>query len=684
MPPIGGNTPFSTDYRGLLVAKVTAMHEPASGPLTGRRVYEWTEHVISAAGGDEEPAQARRGVYTSATVFDNVMLDANDAELTIDAYVWARMKGVVGGATVYETVTPSATVEQTDPTACRDTLAGLLETDRLTFTVSAGAGRCANIDAATLTGWRPDPDVEEWVSVGTFPTAIGDTTLTFAFADDDGDPVVTLSALDGEDAEGSGGAVVTKALTVVGCAAGCLDYAIRPLTWCDSDPVTGCDELPDGAPRRYRVTAAGGTGDYADLNGEWTAAWDAGCEWLIADAGDGVTGSVGWYPAAGMTPRRQLVNLTYPGGITAALLSADADSTDGCGTKTGTLDVDLPGDGSGVTGTAPTLTVTAVGPCADSRCGDNTARVRVCCKAHTTYDCVDAIPEYTGAFCLTTTNGNTGEVLGGELTVMPVQHDNSVAAKTFLFRCDAGTSGADDPTLVRCGWDIVQGVETVGGALDEGGILDANPAASLIRVIVYYEPTADGGAGAWVMQRVTVCNVDGADNDCCFVSPSPAGGDYLVAANDPDPADDPWEVIFRWETSLGSGVYHEMRISQGPCSDTPADPVCDAPECPDGAAEEYTDTLSGGTGDYAVLNGGWTYTHVYGDVWVGVLGGATATIDIPTGKVVYDIPGVGVASYAWGGFTCCGTTALTFSDGDGTGTPPTATDLTPVGDCECP
>ncbi len=558
-------------------------------------------------------------------------------------------------------------------TSCRATLAGLLETSRVTFTILAGSGRCANIDAATLTGWRPDPDVEEWVSVGTFPTAIGDTSLTFAFADDDGDPVVTLSGLDGEDAEGSGGAVVTRALTVVGCAAGCLEYAIRPLTWCDSSPVTDCDELPDGAPRRYRVTAAGGTGDYAVLNGEWTAVWNAGCEWLIADAGDGVTGSVGWYPVSGMTPRRQLVNLTYPGGITAALLSADADSTDGCGTKTGTLDVDLPGSGSGATGTAPTLTVTAVGPCADDRCGDNTARVRVCCKGHTKYTGCDALPDYSGGWCLYGTNWSSGETLGGTLlgNYGPAAGSGAVA----VLYCGVGPGNGYDETRVVCGWRIIGTAESAGdavswAALNNVGMWGVNTFA----VVVYYDPDADDGAGAWVLGQL---NYASFGTECTL-------NVVATAANDPDPTDDPFEIVFK--IPYGVGTHHTLTLAKGPCADTPADPVCDAPACPDGAAEEYTAALSGGTGDYAVLNGDWTWTHVTGDTWAGALGACTATLYASSGTITFDAPGFSplLKLVPVTAFACCGDTEIHVSEGLGTGTPPTATDLAPAGDCACP
>lgn len=173
--PLNSTTPFSTDYRGLLVAKVTAKYEPTTGVLAGRKVYAWTEQVMTAAGGEEEPPQARRGVYESATVFDGVLLDANDADLTLDAYVWARMKGAVGGATVYETVT-AAGVSGTGGGGGGCEPPGLDPEECVEFTVGAGAGRCVNIESATIAatlsgGW--------WVADDTITTAAGAGTIKY-------------------------------------------------------------------------------------------------------------------------------------------------------------------------------------------------------------------------------------------------------------------------------------------------------------------------------------------------------------------------------------------------------------------------------------------------------------------------------------------------------------------------
>ena len=116
--------------------------------------------------------------------------------------------------------------------------------------------------------------------------------------------------------------------------------------------------------------------------------------------------------------------------------------------------------------------------------------------------------------------------------------------------------------------------------------------------------------------------------------------------------------------------------------------VCDAPACPDGAADEYTITLAGGTGDFAVLNGSWTLTHTTGDTWVGTLGAATATLDASTGGIIFDAPGFTplLGAEVVGPFECCGETTYTGVDGDpATGDKPTIGTLAPVGDCAgCP
>src|ERR1051325_2225156 len=118
MSPFGAlnSTPDTAqNYRGLLVAKITGVNLPITGPLARRKVYEWIEQTFDLATGaeiDPEDSLPRKGIYTSATQFDNCLLDANDATLTIGQFAWIRMKGTVTEITVYETVSSSGS----DPT----------------------------------------------------------------------------------------------------------------------------------------------------------------------------------------------------------------------------------------------------------------------------------------------------------------------------------------------------------------------------------------------------------------------------------------------------------------------------------------------------------------------------------------------------------------------------------------
>lgn len=107
MPPlrtgINGNPGITTDWRSLTVAKITAVNTPTSGPFEDRPVYSWIEQTFDPETGEcADSPTPRKGTYTSATVFENVLLDLNDAPLAVDSYVWCRIKGQVYGTTVYE------------------------------------------------------------------------------------------------------------------------------------------------------------------------------------------------------------------------------------------------------------------------------------------------------------------------------------------------------------------------------------------------------------------------------------------------------------------------------------------------------------------------------------------------------------------------------------------------------
>ena len=119
--------------------------------------------------------------------------------------------------------------------------------------------------------------------------------------------------------------------------------------------------------------------------------------------------------------------------------------------------------------------------------------------------------------------------------------------------------------------------------------------------------------------------------------------------------------------------------------------VCDAPACPDGAADEYAFTLAGGTGDYAQLNGAWTLAHVSADEWAGTLGSCTATLDASTGIIEFAAPGLASVLRLTPDpdpFACCGDTVYITLDGDTPGVgdkPTTPVTMSPVGDCAgCP
>ncbi|HYH66390.1 MAG TPA: hypothetical protein VD866_16980 [Urbifossiella sp.] len=470
----------------------------------------------------------------------------------------ALLVGVHEGAPVYSLGGPASGI-------CRETLAKLLPTSRVTFAVQEGHGWCAEIAAKSIAGWRPDPDVEKWYSLGTFPTKLGDTSLTYLFDDNTGAPVVLLTATTGE---GSGATTVIKPLTYIGCADGCPEFEARPLLWCDSRPVTDCDQCPGGAPRRYRTTLAGGTGGYAVLNGEHTFEHDAGCAWLLTTPG--FIGSAQWVDQGG--GERQLQ--TQIGHVaSSAFVSWSgpfvSTSADCCAAVAGTEYADFD-PGSGGAGDTPALpTVAAVGPCVSERCGDNTFRVRVCCKAHTKYTGCDALPDYSGAWCITGTSGYTGAESGGELSG---NYGPDFYIGPGLFR-DTGlpvNNPPDDEHDDRCGFDLWNKTDPVLiAAFNAVGLYSSD----LERAIVYYEPDAEDGAGAWVL---AVLYYDGFSGFTITT--------IAAAANDPDPTDDPFEIVFRW-VAVGD-LYHELRITPGPCGDEedeggedgPLDAICCAGE----------------------------------------------------------------------------------------------------------
>lgn len=171
--PVGfaGNTSNKQDYRDLLVAKITAKYTPTNGPFSGRPVYTWVEQQISMTGSDEDTPSPRKGTYTSGIDFDNILVDVNDSDITVDSYVWARMKGVVLGATVYETVRNTVSPSQAD---CRRLLSALKTTECIRLISDDGGGGTYPFDVTAV--W--DAGASGWVGQEQITTGDGLTTIT--------------------------------------------------------------------------------------------------------------------------------------------------------------------------------------------------------------------------------------------------------------------------------------------------------------------------------------------------------------------------------------------------------------------------------------------------------------------------------------------------------------------------
>lgn len=333
--PLNSNTGNTQDYRTLLVAKITALHEPTSGPLTGRKVYEWVEQSISAAGGDENTDQPRTGVYTSATDFENVLLDSNDTNLTIGSFVWARMKGVVTGNTVYETVAPSSsggTPSSSTPGCSCSWLSDVQTSARMLLQLRGGLGRCSCVTtqsgtAGTKMVW--DSGLT-WKSQGLVALCCGcGGGATFTITNQ-----ATLTAtltLDDVYESCNDATPYTLALTQECCG---VDELGRPYVqfWgkgadpcsgtqepCDNtfhvrvvctggtcdDTNTTCDQcLEAEGPAFYVIDATGFSGDWAEYNRRWVLA-GSGCTWTATCGDITVT----------MTPSCDTMTVTFSGAV---------------------------------------------------------------------------------------------------------------------------------------------------------------------------------------------------------------------------------------------------------------------------------------------------------------------------------------------------------------------------------
>lgn len=261
---------------------------------------------------------------------------------------------------------------------CLSKFVGWAATACLYLSVLAGAdpGGCSNVAAAGPILARPFGS-KVWVADATFPVAGGDA-LAKVYKKSDGRPGATLSVWDGSsftDVEGveagcaNDGSIEfafeNDPLLCSGTELDCGDNTLRLRAACVACPDPGeggtCAEAscPDGAPEAYAFTLAGGTTDFAGLNGSWAIYYDP-------DSGTWTATRGGWTAV-----------LTFdgtPGGAATLRFEFDADPTnlfveytvdpvpaDCCADITVAYDSHA---GTGTRPTGPTLAnVGACGPC---------------------------------------------------------------------------------------------------------------------------------------------------------------------------------------------------------------------------------------------------------------------------------------------------------------------------------
>jgi hypothetical protein len=230
------------------------------------------------------------------------------AELTAawdddDGYAWKRLRLVgvdmtdpavqpagagavtAGGDTSLEAGTPGWMEPSPDATGyvftpdvtamatafnCRRRLLGLTADACVEFSVSAGAGLCANVAGENLVGVKAGG---YWYSLGTFATAAGEAQVRFQVK-----PFALDLLVGGDTYEG----------TEVGCAGGGLQYAFSDPALCDDEEAGDCgdntftvtvgcgpcDELrccePDELPDALCLTVTQDSGDCACIAGVYT------------------------------------------------------------------------------------------------------------------------------------------------------------------------------------------------------------------------------------------------------------------------------------------------------------------------------------------------------------------------------------------------------------------------------
>lgn len=239
--------------------------------------------------------------------------------------------------------------------------------------------------------------------------------------------------------------------------------------------------------------------------------------------------------------------------------------------------------------------------------------------------------------------------------------------------------------------------------------LASAPVADSDPVLIAFDGIANGTLGRAAVTGVTVASVVVTDTEHRYARPAPGDLTSLHSA-----ATGQVQLL---QTFGETGTYLCYVLLQGGttassgCEGTawltalrPADclrltftytppaaidlSVTDCAECPDGASEQYTFTLAGGTGDFAVLNGVWTVTRDTGCDWTGTLTGATgwtATLTFSVGGSAFvalvDANDGGGPVYAATGLTTCRgpfDSALDENTHSGTGTPPAAPTVTAV------
>lgn len=264
VPPPGGDSgrpPFSVVF----AITGTTTYEDADAAYTGHEVWVYGDGTVLEVENGHVLTASQPGVPLDGATFD---VDADPPPLAL-----ARL-GPGAGGRVWELAAIGASAAGA-ATACRAMLVGLAADSCLTGTIPAGVGKCANVEATTVT-FGFDGEAGEtaggWVSTE-FETRAGDTTAT-VFVDDLGEVRVTLT--DGSN---------TRYMTFEGCSGGAMKFVTFDCLWCGPDDWDGpcgvnrltlyvacgcdpvvycdaeCDPLPAAIVLRLTITGDGSLGD---------------------------------------------------------------------------------------------------------------------------------------------------------------------------------------------------------------------------------------------------------------------------------------------------------------------------------------------------------------------------------------------------------------------------------------